>query len=247
MDKLPKTQQKYFCKHCGYPISMITGIYGQSQCKQCQNRKFFIDKDDLYKEYLQKNKAITEIAKIYKCCYGTIYKWLLNYNIPIKSKRETHLGKKRPEQSLMMMSDKNPTKGTHRPKSVRNQISKARIGKYSGKNNPMFGKKVSYKCSYGHGGKYKNTWFRSSYEIAYAKYLDCNKIKWLYESKAFDLGETTYRPDFYLIQSNTYIEVKGYWTKDALYKFNLFKQLYPKIKIIVFDKTKLMKEGIDVR
>jgi len=60
MDKLPKTQQKYFCKHCGHQISMTTGIYGQSQCKQCQNRKFFIDKDDP-KEAINKFKLFKKL------------------------------------------------------------------------------------------------------------------------------------------------------------------------------------------
>lgn len=243
---IPKTQRKYFCKHCGAIISLYSGLYGQSQCKRCQNRRYFIDKKKLYDYYISKNKSITEIAKIYKCNYGTIYKWLLNYNINIKTKRETHLGKKRPDQSLRMMGDKNPIFGTHRPKAVRDKIRKSRLGKYCGRNSHAFGRKPSHKCSYGHGGRYKNTWMKSSYEIAYAKYLTKNKIKWLYEPKAFDLGDTTYRPDFYLPETNEYIEVKGYWTKEAIYKFELFKKLYSDIKITVLDKQELLRRKINV-
>jgi hypothetical protein len=246
MKNIPKTKKQYYCKHCGNKIDMITALYGQSQCKQCQNRKYFIAKKELYKEYISKNKSITEIAKIYKCCYGTIYKWLLNYHIRIKSKRETHLGRKRPEHSLRMMGDKNPMAGTHRPKSVRDKISKGRIGKYLGRNSAAFGRKPSHRCSYGHGGRYKKTWFKSSYEIAYAKYLTKNHIKWQYEPKIFDLGETTYRPDFYLLKTKQFIEIKGYWTKEAIYKFELFKILYPNIKILVLERNDLLRRKINV-
>ena len=240
------TKKEYYCKHCGKPISICSALYGQSQCRQCQNRKFFINRNELYNYYIIKNKSITEIAKIYKCCYGTIYKWLLNYNIRIKTKRETHLGKKRPDQSKRMSKDGNPMFGTHRPRSVRIKISKARTGVYCGRNHPMFGKKSSYKCSYGKGGKYKNTWMRSSYELKFAKYLDKQGIKWQYEPKAFDLGTTTYRPDFYLPTKNIYIEVKGYWTEEAKNKFELFKKIFSNIKIIVVDKETLQKRGLNV-
>lgn len=103
-----------------------------------------------------------------------------------------------------------------------------------GKNSPHFGK--IYHSKY---YKYKTIWLNSSWELAYAKYLDKNNIKWLYEPKAFDLGETTYRPDFYLPETNEYIEIKGYWRGDALNKFLAFKLLYPEIKIEVLNKIKL--------
>lgn len=92
--------------------------------------------------------------------------------------------------------------------------------------------------------QYKNIWMRSSYEVAYAKWLDKNQIKWFYESKAFDLGKTSYRPDFYLPEKNKYIEIKGWWRKEAIKKYKLFKKLYPKIKIKVLIKENLIKLGI---
>jgi len=82
---------------------------------------------------------------------------------------------------------------------------------------------------------YKNILMRSSYEIIYAKYLDKNEIKWKYEPKTFDLGKTTYTPDFYLPESDTYVEVKGYWLEDAKKKFKKFKDMY-KEKIIVINE-----------
>ncbi|KKL59181.1 hypothetical protein LCGC14_2217940 [marine sediment metagenome] len=85
---------------------------------------------------------------------------------------------------------------------------------------------------------------RSSYEIAYAKWLDKQNIKWKYESKTFDLGNTTYTPDFYLPKTNKYIEIKGYWREDAKKKFKKFKTIYSETKIQVLNYQKIIKKGI---
>lgn len=126
--------------------------------------------------------------------------------------------------------------GKHHTEISRNKISKA----LKGDKCYMFG----HKAHHGKGSYYKNIWMRSSYEIAYAKYLDKGNIKWDYEPKAFDLGETTYRPDFYLPKTNEYIEIKGYWRDDAKLKFKLFKKIYNNIKIKILNKESLHKLNI---
>jgi len=111
--------------------------------------------------------------------------------------------------------------------------TKQKIGrKHFGKKCHFFGKLIKP-----HWMKYNGTMFRSSWEVIYAKELDVQEIKWLYESKTFDLGDTTYTPDFYLPEKDTYIEVKGYKSDVFLNKFSLFKQLYPEIKIKILDET----------
>jgi DNA-directed RNA polymerase subunit RPC12/RpoP len=127
------------------------------------------------------------------------------------------------------------------------------------KNNPIFktltGKKSPHFGKVRHSKyiKYNNICMHSSWELAYAKYLDKQEIKWLYEPKTFDLGNTTYTPDFYLLKSKTYIEVKGYWRKDALNKFLAFRLLYPEIKIKILNRNGLFllkiinKRGIVIR
>ena len=42
----------------------------------------------------------------------------------------------------------------------------------------------------------KKICFRSSWEAKTAKYLDNQNIEWEYEHKTFDLGSSTYLPDF---------------------------------------------------
>jgi DNA-directed RNA polymerase subunit RPC12/RpoP len=122
-----------------------------------------------------------------------------------------------------------PFYGKKRPKHSKQMI---------GKNNPHFGKVTHSKGSY-----YKEIWMGSTWEVAYAKYLDKNKIKWQYEQETFDLDDTTYTPDFYLPETDEYIEIKGWWRKKALIKFNKFKKKYPeiKIKVLMFKELRQRK------
>jgi hypothetical protein len=110
----------------------------------------------------------------------------------------------------------------------------------TGKNNPNFGKLAAHSK----GSYYKNIWMRSSYEILFVNWLDNNNIKWEYEPKTFDLGNTTYTPDFYLPEFNIYIEVKGWWRPDAKIKFDLFNQLYVGYRIKIVDKKELQSIGV---
>jgi len=82
--------------------------------------------------------------------------------------------------------------------------------------------------------------YKSSWEVSVAKYFIIHKTSFLYESKTFLLGSRrSYTPDFYLPEDNKYIEVKGYWRKENREKYDLFLNLYPNIKIEVWDKQKL--------
>ena len=108
-----------------------------------------------------------------------------------------------------------------------------------GKNNPMSGKIIHGKYQ-----KYGSIGMRSGFEVAFAKWCDKNNIKWLYESKTFDLGNTTYTPDFYLPEFNLWIEVKGWWRDDARQKFDLFRQIYCGERIKILDKNELKLGGV---
>jgi len=111
---------------------------------------------------------------------------------------------------------------------------------YIGKKAPRYGKLASH----GNGDKYRGIYMRSNWEIAFAYFLDCSGIKWEYESKTFDLGNTTYTPDFYIPEWDCYIEIKGWWRDDAKEKFQLFKKKYSDINIKVLEQKKLKKFGV---
>ncbi len=110
---------------------------------------------------------------------------------------------------------------------------------FSGKNHSNYGKTNNWKRI-----KYNNIWMKSTWELKYAEYLDKQGIKWLYEPKAFDLGNTTYTPDFYLPESDTYVEIKGFWRKISINKFLAFRLFYPDIKINILIKKDLKQMRI---
>ncbi len=108
------------------------------------------------------------------------------------------------------------------------------------RNNGMFGKPSPH----GKGAYYKQSWMRSSWEIKYAQYCIKNHIKYRYEPKRFNLGNSTYCPDFYLPELDKYIEIKGWFTPIAKKKFKKFKKLYPKIQIELLNEYTLKKDKI---
>lgn len=68
-----------------------------------------------------------------------------------------------------------------------------------------------------------NQSFRSNWEANYARILNHQGIQWQYE-KSFDLGFTTYFPDF-LLSGLRIIEVKGFMTVQSQLKIDLFQDL----------------------
>lgn len=62
-------------------------------------------------------------------------------------------------------------------------------------------------------GYYKNrsgelVWLRSSWEYAYAKYLDDTNVDWKFEVRNYLLADgSTYRPDFFIYENDKLVEV----------------------------------------
>jgi hypothetical protein len=87
---------------------------------------------------------------------------------------------------------------------------------------------------------YNGVDLHGSWEVAYAKYLDLNNIKWMRcresFSYVFDGKERKYTPDFYLIETDVYIEIKGYKTEKDVAKWNQFPKHR---KLIVLMKKEL--------
>jgi len=123
-------------------------------------------------------------------------------------------------------------KGKIFTKEHKQKISIARKGKYCGKENFNFGNVPPACCGYGVHSHYLSplqgeVCFRSSYELAYAKYLDSISELWMYEMETFDLGDTTYTPDFFLPRLEKFVEIKGYMLPKAQDKINQFREQYP--------------------
>lgn len=191
-------------------------------------KKYIIAKEFLLKEYIDNKKSSVQIAKENNCSKPTILKYLKLNNIKIRTLSEAFKGIRK---SLKTEFKKGGKPGHCWEKNN---------GMNKGKNNPMWGKRAHHS----YGDYYKNIYMRSSYEIKFANFLDCSGIKWKYESKTFDLGNTTYTPDFYLPEFNCYIEIKGWWRKTNLDKFQLFLKLYSSIHIHVLYKNNLEEMGV---
>lgn len=112
-------------------------------------------------------------------------------------------------------------KGVPRPPEVRAKLSAAGLLAYKeGRSDAT--------------GYYRNKWhaydgphgrinMRSQSEVIFAQKLDAHNIEWQYEPERFDLGWTTYRPDFYLPAFDTYVEVKGWLTEESAAKMDAFR------------------------
>lgn len=85
---------------------------------------------------------------------------------------------------------------------------------------------------------------RSSYEFFYCNYLNSKSIKYLYEPTKFKLSDnTTYTPDFYLLEEDKYIELKGKETPEFSRKFELFKKEYSQVSLEMLKHADLKKLG----
>ncbi len=86
------------------------------------------------------------------------------------------------------------------------------------------------------------------WELATAKYLDSINVNWVRNKKRFKYWnsiknmESTYCPDFFVIDWNKYIEVKGYKTELDEIKWTQFEE-----KLEVWDKNKLKSLGIKAK
>ncbi|WP_078545801.1 PDDEXK family nuclease [Litchfieldia alkalitelluris] len=77
----------------------------------------------------------------------------------------------------------------------------------------------------GYAGFYKGHYLRSSYEYAYAKYLDFHLIPWGYEEEVFDLGYKKYKPDFFFYDDEKLIKIVEIKSRDKNVKDQATKAL----------------------
>ena len=129
--------------------------------------------------------------------------------------------------SKVTSGNKHPMFGKHHT----SEAIEAMKEKLSGKNNPMYGKSSPH----AKGGRYKEIYFRSTWEITFAKWLDAQGYHWKYEPERFFFQDKpfSYCPDFWVEELQSYVEIKGTFkrNKDDLEKVNLFLKKAPLIVI----------------
>lgn len=87
---------------------------------------------------------------------------------------------------------------------------------------------------------YKDTKFKSEWEVLAAKFFDKRGWSWEYEKKRFKVifpnnAEHVYISDFYLPEFDKHIEVKGRWkSEENKQKYELFKKQYPDLNTSIW-------------
>lgn len=145
------------------------------------------------------------------------------------------------EEYKKKLSDSHKGKSTKLPPEK--EIERRKKISETMKNNPKCGglregsgrgKKIWYESKI--AGK---VYLRSSYEIEYVKWLDKNNINWKQNLIKFPYeykGKLHYYyPDFYLIDDDEYVEIKGFKTDKDLEKWKNFPY---KLKILMKDNLK---------
>jgi hypothetical protein len=131
---------------------------------------------------------------------------------------------------------------------LRGSLSGSKNGMFGrkGRKNPSFGKVVQGGHTRGRGGFRADIghYVRSSWEANYCRWLRFHGITYEYEPRAFDMGDSTYIPDFWITSWNCWVEIKGYWTEKARLKVSKFRQLYPGERLLIIgeDEYKELEE-----
>ena len=131
-------------------------------------------------------------------------------------------------------------------KSHRKNLSKAAVVLWqdeeykksrSGKNSSRYGKNANKGAGVGIQGYRKDIgiFVRSRWEANVCRIFNYLGINYIYEPKRFPLEtlDKTYLPDFFLPDFKIYIEVKGYWSKEAKEKVDAFKKEYNPTLLII--------------
>ncbi len=160
------------------------------------------------KELHDSGKSIVEIQKILDLSYDAIRHRFDTIGIKGRPPSFYNTGRKNTLETITKMSN-----------TASKQISEGTRSSY------CQGKRIT--CLVQKGKLVK---LRSTYEKVYAEYLRSNDIKFLYEPKSFKLSNgKSYVPDFYLKDTDEYVEIKGFASKGQLEKYTLFRQDYPDI------------------
>lgn len=190
------------CPVCGVKVSKLNQHLSM-RSKKCKKHLDYLR--DMYKIYFDSDFGLSDIAK------------------------ELNTGRHTVTGNFRKLFGVEETK--HRNKAVKSCLISARtkIG-FNHKN--RFGTVVYYDSI--NNGKVR---FRSKLERSYAKYLDGLGINWEYEAASFpyvdDKGKRrTYTPDFYLSDTEEYIEIKGYDKGNSSYKINRMREIGLNIKIV---------------
>jgi predicted XRE-type DNA-binding protein len=186
-----------------------------------------LTKDLLHELYIEKRMNQSLIATQLGIGKTTVRDYLIRYDIPLRSLSESLIGIKKSAEHRAKISESK--KGDKHPNF--------------GKKCPVLGKRCWYTMPDG-----RVVSMRSQWEVWYAEHLREKNIPFEYEPTTFPLVDgSAYTPDFYLSDTNEYIEVKGWFMPKHREKMAAFAEAFPQHRVILADKTYLISLGIDLR
>ena len=119
---------------------------------------------------------------------------------------------------------------------TKKRIIRRKRKKRSEKRRKMTAKKFDF--------KFGSIQMRSSWEVNIAKILSMEKIGWTYEPERFYFSNgTSYLPDFYLPEKNTWLEVKGRLSTEDMYKMKEFVKKGNKLHLLRLQEYKQIMKG----
>ena len=172
------------------------------------------------------------------------------YGVASKEWRENHPEVHSKAAKSLSENNKNGkiihrNKGKHLSIETREKISQ----KASCRNGRMQTKYYEVFCPY----VKKNVRVQGTWEFKYCIYLNEKKIDWIRSRKInlrFKYSEDdilrTYYPDFYLPNSNEFIEIKGYYPEQNILKMKRVTEYNQNKKIIILFEQDLLDLGIDI-
>lgn len=79
--------------------------------------------------------------------------------------------------------------------------------------------------------------FRSNYELRVANFFDTCGFKYQYEPYIFEWEGHVYTPDFYIVDHNCFIEVKGMFGFGKRKKLSNFVENHPEVNLLLLPWT----------
>lgn len=149
------------------------------------------------------------------------------------------------------------------PRPLRSEETRKKLSENRRKRSPELNKQIGLKTSETIKRKVQNgEWhsslakkmhleyngykFHGTWEVEYAKYLDSKNIKWIRNTANFEYTfenkKRRYTPDFYLPDTNEYVEIKGFKTLKDAAKWKDFPG-----KLIVLQRKELLTLGVNIK
>ncbi len=66
-------------------------------------------------------------------------------------------------------------------------------------------------------------------------------VTWEYAPRSFDIGGQIYTPDFYLPETDTYVEVKNFWGEYSRIRDTKFRATHPAVRLEVILKVEYLE------